>query len=280
MGGLACAHELRSARVNVGSTRAAVLWAARRVRSSSLAPDLGAALLPGEHGFRFYPGFYRHVIASMREIPTRSARPARSPEIWCGPRGGVAMGAGIVRRRGGRARLASSHAARTPSPGRRVGWRSRALPGRAPQVPDLVRAAARPRDRVQRAGRASSAPIARDLRRRLPQGAAGLHADDGGDGRRPRIRPHRRACVHAAAAGLVRRGAVDRTMMGPTTDCWIEPWRRQLLAWGVEVRRPARVAPGGAWPEGAGLGPGAGRSGPIEADAFVLAVPAGGRHAG
>ena len=25
--------------------------------------------LPGEHGFRFFPGFYKHVTATMKEIP-------------------------------------------------------------------------------------------------------------------------------------------------------------------------------------------------------------------
>jgi uncharacterized protein with NAD-binding domain and iron-sulfur cluster len=25
--------------------------------------------LPGEHGFRFFPGFYRHVTGTIRDIP-------------------------------------------------------------------------------------------------------------------------------------------------------------------------------------------------------------------
>src|SRR5919206_3382012 len=29
---------------------------------------------PGEHGFRFFPGFYRHVIDSMGRIPTEEGR--------------------------------------------------------------------------------------------------------------------------------------------------------------------------------------------------------------
>ena len=29
----------------------------------------GRVPLPGEHGFRFFPGFYRHVPDTMRRIP-------------------------------------------------------------------------------------------------------------------------------------------------------------------------------------------------------------------
>ncbi len=42
--------------------------------------DLGAASiehhLPGEHGFRFFPGFYKHVIDTMRRIPSFDGRTA------------------------------------------------------------------------------------------------------------------------------------------------------------------------------------------------------------
>lgn len=33
------------------------------------APNSGATPLPGEHGFRFFPGFYRNVTDTMRRIP-------------------------------------------------------------------------------------------------------------------------------------------------------------------------------------------------------------------
>ena len=42
--------------------------------------DLGVASiehhLPGEHGFRFFPGFYKHVIDTMRRIPSFDGRTA------------------------------------------------------------------------------------------------------------------------------------------------------------------------------------------------------------
>src|SRR6202042_3592430 len=30
--------------------------------------------IPGEHGFRFFPGFYKHVIDTMRRIPSYDGR--------------------------------------------------------------------------------------------------------------------------------------------------------------------------------------------------------------
>jgi 15-cis-phytoene desaturase len=30
--------------------------------------------LPGEHGFRFFPGFYKHVVDTMQRIPYRNVQ--------------------------------------------------------------------------------------------------------------------------------------------------------------------------------------------------------------
>src|SRR5215470_5717632 len=32
--------------------------------------------LPGEHGFRFFPGFYKHVVDTMRRVPSFDGRKA------------------------------------------------------------------------------------------------------------------------------------------------------------------------------------------------------------
>ena len=77
-------------------------------------------------------------------------------------------------------------------------------------------------------------------------------------------------------ADSFRDNDVDRTMMGPTTECWIEPWQEQLRRWGVEIRFGQRVCrldvSGGriarVWTRSA-----SGPEEPIVADAFVLAVP-------
>src|ERR671925_1843935 len=70
VGGLSAAHELaeRGFDVTVYEARDAFGGKAR----SMPVPDSGTggrADLPGEHGFRFFPGFYRHLPDTMRRIP-------------------------------------------------------------------------------------------------------------------------------------------------------------------------------------------------------------------
>jgi len=70
VGGLSAAHELaeRGYAVTVYERQAAFGGKAR----SLSAPGTGTAGrkdLPGEHGFRFFPGFYKHVTDTMRRIP-------------------------------------------------------------------------------------------------------------------------------------------------------------------------------------------------------------------
>ena len=72
MGGLAAAHELveRGFDVTVIERRAL----GGKARSIAI-PGTGRGArpdLPGEHGFRFFPGFYHHVPDTMRRIPLPS----------------------------------------------------------------------------------------------------------------------------------------------------------------------------------------------------------------
>ncbi len=69
MAGLAAAHELveRGFRVDVYE-RKALGGKARSIPVAGTAAG-GRRPLPGEHGFRFFPGFYHHVPDSMRRIP-------------------------------------------------------------------------------------------------------------------------------------------------------------------------------------------------------------------
>src|SRR5215472_11382882 len=67
--GLSAAHELveRGFRVRVYERKAALGGKARSIAvPNSGAP--GRDPLPGEHGFRFFPGFYKHVTDTMRRI--------------------------------------------------------------------------------------------------------------------------------------------------------------------------------------------------------------------
>jgi uncharacterized protein with NAD-binding domain and iron-sulfur cluster len=67
VGGLSAAHELakRGFEVTVYEAREVFGGKARSIP----VPDSGTRPLPGEHGFRFFPGFYQHLDATMAEIP-------------------------------------------------------------------------------------------------------------------------------------------------------------------------------------------------------------------
>ena len=69
MAGLAAAHELIERGFDVTIYERGTLGGKARsipVRGSATE---GRLRLPGEHGFRFFPGFYHHVPDSMRRIP-------------------------------------------------------------------------------------------------------------------------------------------------------------------------------------------------------------------
>lgn len=71
VGGLTAAHELaeRGYRVDLYEARPTF---GGKARSQPVANTgtAGRRDLPGEHGFRFYPRFYRHVVEQMARIPT------------------------------------------------------------------------------------------------------------------------------------------------------------------------------------------------------------------
>jgi uncharacterized protein with NAD-binding domain and iron-sulfur cluster len=70
IGGLSTAHELadRGFAVHVYERRAIFGGKARSIPVPNSAVE-GRKLLPGEHGFRFFPSFYRHVPHTMSRIP-------------------------------------------------------------------------------------------------------------------------------------------------------------------------------------------------------------------
>lgn len=280
MGGLACAHELAREGVEVTVYEAghAIGGKAR----SHYLPGTGThgrRDLPGEHGFRFYPGFYRHVIATMDEIA--------DPES---PSGAVS------------GNLASAHEAGVARPGAGVV----VSPRRAHSLADLRRLA----DGLARSGGDLPALLrylaahlkyltACDARRDGEIEASSWAAFIGADqpGRYPEaFRQVLLACTRTMVAmdaerGSARtvgqassmllldafgRGPVDRTMMGPTSECWLDPWQAHLERAGVRFHFGARV-------DGLELCSrritrafarhGDGRRAAIDADAYVLAVP-------
>ncbi len=84
IGGMTAAHELaeRGFEVVVLERRAAAGGKARSIYGAprTLGPgpeqyfESTVPWAPGEHGFRFFPGFYRHVVDSMRRVPVEAGR--------------------------------------------------------------------------------------------------------------------------------------------------------------------------------------------------------------
>ena len=73
--GLSAAHELaeRGFDVTVYEARPDLGGKARSMPVPGSGTD-GRADLPAEHGFRFFPGFYRHLPDTMRRIPVAGQR--------------------------------------------------------------------------------------------------------------------------------------------------------------------------------------------------------------
>jgi uncharacterized protein with NAD-binding domain and iron-sulfur cluster len=74
VGGLTVAHELIERGFTVDVYEARGSWGGKS-RSQPVAGSEtnGRRPLPGEHGFRFYPRFYKHVIDTMSRIPSGGA---------------------------------------------------------------------------------------------------------------------------------------------------------------------------------------------------------------
>jgi uncharacterized protein with NAD-binding domain and iron-sulfur cluster len=71
--GMSAAHELaeRGFDVAVYETRGIPGGKARSIPVAASGVD-GRKALPGEHGFRFFPGFYQHITDTMKRIPYKS----------------------------------------------------------------------------------------------------------------------------------------------------------------------------------------------------------------
>ncbi|WP_331060410.1 FAD-dependent oxidoreductase [Hymenobacter sp.] len=69
--GMSAAHELAERGFSVDVYERQPRYVGGKARSVDV-PNTGTGRrpdLPGEHGFRFFPGFYRHVTDTMKRIP-------------------------------------------------------------------------------------------------------------------------------------------------------------------------------------------------------------------
>jgi uncharacterized protein with NAD-binding domain and iron-sulfur cluster len=284
MGGLACAHELagRGLDVTIYEAGHALGGKARSHYLPGTGTD-GRRDLPGEHGFRFYPAFYRHVIATMREIPDPlSPTGTVDGNLVGAPEAGVAAdGAPLVvsprRPRG------LGEAAQAIAGVYRVGGNLRDLARYFAAHLKYLTACAERRDGeiealswaafigAETPGRYQEA--FREVLLACTRTMVAMHAERGSSRTLGRVS----SLLLFDAFG---DADVDRTMTGPTSECWIEPWRVDLLRRGVRFvfgARLGRLEMRGQTIARAWLAAPGGEI-PIEADAFVLAVPLEAAH--
>jgi uncharacterized protein with NAD-binding domain and iron-sulfur cluster len=283
--GLTAAHELieRGFDVTVYERRALGGKARSIAVPGTEAP--GRAALPGEHGFRFFPGFYHNVSDTMRRIAfpgnpngvwdnlvnTRQLKLSRrgAPDLLVpGPRDlgsltpddlreSLAAGAREI------AELPASESSYwagrmlvyfTSSEARRLGqWE---------KVPwtDFIGARTRSPE--------YQTVLSRLLTRTLVAAKADLASTR-------TIGSISEAFVNNAL-GRDKDGEADRVLNGPTNEAWIDPWVRQLADLGVRFAVPATVT-GLELRDGriaaATVADQSGRT-RIEADHFICALPA------
>jgi uncharacterized protein with NAD-binding domain and iron-sulfur cluster len=280
MGGLACAHELARRGVQVAVYEAGAFLGGKA--RSHYVPGTGTdgrRDLPGEHGFRFYPAFYRHVIETMKDIPDPlSPTGTVAGNLVGAPEAGVAVdGQGLVT---------------TPRRPRSAAEVVRAIAGVyqvGGSVGDLARYLGAHLKYL------TSCEARRDGELEGQSWASFIGAETPGR-YQERFREVLLACTRTMVAMNAERGssrtlgkvsslllldsfgedAVDRTMMGPTSECWLDPWQRELERLGVEFhfgQRLVRLAVERGEVARAWIRPVEGGEQPVEADAFVLAVP-------
>jgi len=235
VGGLSAAHELaeRGFTVDVYEARAAAGGKARSQYVTGSGRG-GRRDLPGEHGFRFFPAFYRHVIDTMARIPCGDGTVADN--LVPAPEAGVAL-----------------------ADGRAVGRLVRCLPS-GPR--DWIDAFALPFRRLGFTAADAVRFLRRVLhyftscaRRRLEQYESISWWDFlGGDDYSPSFQRLLVAVPRTMVAMDPRRGSArtvgdvsmqllvdhcvdgartDRLLCGPTSEVWIDPWRRYLESLGV-----------------------------------------------
>ena len=285
MAGLTAAHELveRGFRVTVYEPSA---WGGK-ARSIPVAGTGrgGRRDLPGEHGFRFFPGFYHHVPDTMRRIPfgrgtvgDHLASATSGKFLRAGERAdGFIFGIGpdpiqLLTVDGLRRYLLDNLAGRTVPPHELAYFVERLLVfvtscderrlGQWEKVSwwDFVGAASRSKEyqRVLAAGLTRSLVAAKEtLASTRTIGNMG----------------------EAFVLNIMGRGndgALDRVLDLPTNEAWINPWMRHLRGLGVRFvhgQRLLRYDVGGGRIRGAWLADGAGRRTRVDADWFVSAMP-------
>ena len=282
VGGLSAAHELaeRGFDVTVYEARDAFGGKARSMPVPGSGVG-GRADLPAEHGFRFFPGFYRHLPDTMARIPgtgggTVADRLVDATRI-------------LLAQAGGRDELVA--AAQVPTSfddlavALRFAWDAGTKLGvPAPELALLLERlltllTSCDERRLEQWERASwweylgadqrSAAFQRLLADGLTRTLVAVRARE----------------ISARTGGLILcqllfdlariGGRADRVLSAPTSEAWIDPWTEQLRARGVVLRGGCTVAGidcDGRRVTGATVQTAAGAE-PLTADHYVAALP-------
>ncbi|WP_437735358.1 hydroxysqualene dehydroxylase [Sorangium sp. So ce1335] len=251
--------------------------------------------LPGEHGFRFFPGWYLHVTDIMRRIPRDTASATRA-----GALGGYPEAQSVASRLREVRSTLTFRRGRTPDSflqiPRRIGELGEFLQGFEWIIEGLS-----PADRLQALKRVglklftfySTPPWLRAERFDRCSLAEFLGADSMPEKVRESLRTVPKALVAMDAyegsahtflnTSLLNMAPAwradlprDRILRGPTSRTWIDPWVRSLRALGVQFEHgdaghAERVIVDGGRVAGVETRSGA----RVEADVFVLALPVG-----
>ena len=275
--GLSAAHHLAERGFDVTIYEAADRPGGKA--RSGAVPGTGEPGLPTEHGFRFFPGFYEHVVDTMAGIPTGSAGPSGEGTVADAL---VPTERTLIAAIHGADRLASTETPRTPRE-----WLDALIPGRSANLPPgeatflgerilelLSSCEARRRAELDdvswweylQAGRMS--PEYRALVRSTRELVAM-------DPRRASARTVGRIYVQLLRGTITPSLQAERILDGPTSEVWIGPWLSHLESLGVELVMDARAT--GFHVEGGEVVgvtvDGGGGTDQVTADYYVAAVP-------
>jgi uncharacterized protein with NAD-binding domain and iron-sulfur cluster len=245
IGGLSAAHELaeRGFRVRVFERKALFGGKARSVEVPNTGAN-GRKNLPGEHGFRFFPNFYKHVTDTMKRIPY--------PGNAAGVFGNVVPGTQAQIAREGKMSLiaVAGHpqtvedwvvALRGVCDSADLGIPESEVLFYVDRLLVLLTTCEERRvaeyekipwwDYID--ARDKSAAYQQFLARGMTRSMVALRAEEGST----------RTVGYIGlqlALGLTKIGErVDRLLNGPTNEVWIDPWVNYLRSWGVEFHSGA-----------------------------------------
>jgi uncharacterized protein with NAD-binding domain and iron-sulfur cluster len=241
--GMTAAHELseRGFDVVVFETRAEAGGKARSFPFPGSGTD-GRAPLPGEHGFRFFPGFYRHLPDTMRRIPYGEAGGSVADNL-------VTATEVQIARSNGRELVSPAHLPRSFDD---LDKAFRFLLEYASSVGIPPRHAAHFVDRLLLLLTSCEERRFAEYEHQSwwefsgAETRGGAYAKYLADGLTRTLVAARAREMSARTGGYILlqllfdlaspEGQVDRVLNGPTSDVWIDPWLGQLRRNGVDYR--------------------------------------------